>query len=114
VVPKIDFEIGGKVIDSASKIRQMYQNADDSKRKQIIADLYPLGRAPKRIKSILDSVLGHSTSSDVKEADNPNYFGASSMSPIPGTPQSLQPQPTIKKKARERAEQAALQRFMGH
>ena len=114
VVPKIDFEIDDRVIDSASKIREMYQNADDSKRKQIIADLYPLGRAPKRIKQILDSVLGSSASSEMTEADNPNYFGGSSMSPIPGTPQSLEPKPSAKQQARDRAEQAALQRFMGH
>ena len=82
IVPKIDFEINGQVIDSASKIRNMYTSADDDTRKDIIHDLYPLGKAPKKIKHILDSVLGGLT-----ESDNPDYFGGSSLSPFSGVNQ---------------------------
>lgn len=111
IVPKIDFQIAGRSIDSASKIRQMYTDGDEATRTQIIRDLYPLAKAPKKIKAILDRVLGGLT-----EADNPNYFGGSSQSAIPGTPPDLL---VVPKKERARAvhdakEQHALQRFMGH
>lgn len=109
IVPKIDFKVAGRTIDSASKIREMYTNGDDATRTQIINDLYPLARAPKKIKAILDRVLGGLT-----EADNPNYFGGSSISPIPGTPRSLQLQPSKKSLRADRKEAAQLQRFMGH
>jgi hypothetical protein len=110
VVPKIDFQIAGQSIDSASKIRQMYTTADDATRLQIIKDLYPLAKAPKRIKRILDSVLGGLT-----EADNPNYFGGSSISPIPGTPQSLRvlPKEELKKQRKQEREDRILRKFMG-
>lgn len=77
IVPKIDFEIAGQVIDSASKIRNMYTSADDDTRTDIISDLYPLAKAPKKIKAILDRVLG-----GLNEADNPDYFGGGSLSPL--------------------------------
>jgi hypothetical protein len=109
VVPKIDFSIAGEVIDSASKIRNMYGQADDAGRKQIIGDLYPLAKAPNKIKRILDNVLG-----GITEADNPNYFGGSSMSAIPGTPESLMPRPDPKDIQQYRKEMAELKKFMGH
>jgi hypothetical protein len=109
IVPKIDFKIAGQTIDSASKIRQMYSGGDDETREQIITDLYPLARAPKKIKAILDKVLGGLT-----EADNPNYFGGSSQSAIPGTPNSLQPQPSPEDIKKYHKEMQDLKRFMGH
>ena len=278
VVPKIDFKIADETIDSASKIRKMYAAADDQQRQRIIGDLYPHAKAPKRIKEILDRVLGGLTESritnkqqelsaimeykklvdsgrvsmdewitlieqyyvsksllkesrdeslvnfiqnlksscvedpvvgeryfplpihlvrdrmyaydcdghspaksapkkcrlvdrngaeltfmmngrrqrwplnlnrelsyattlcfpdydsyekaanlimlktgiqipindEIKEADNPNYFGGSSQSAIPGTPPDLQPRPSVKKIRRERQQERELQRFMGH
>ena len=65
VVPKIDFKIAGETIDSASKIRKMYAAADDQQRQRIISDLYPHAKAPKRIKEILDRVLGGLTESRI-------------------------------------------------
>ncbi len=109
IVPKIDFKIAGQTIDSASKIRQMYSGGDDQTREQIITDLYPLARAPKKIKAILDKVLGGLT-----EADNPNYFGGSSQSAIPGTPDSLRPQPSLEDIKKYQKEMQDLKRFMGH
>jgi hypothetical protein len=53
----------------------------------------------------------------VDEADNPNYFGAGGGSPsaIPGTPQSLQQQPTEDDIRRYHKEMKAIKRFMsGH
>lgn len=109
IVPKIDFKIAGKKIDSASKIRAMYADGSDDTRKEIISDLYPLGKAPKKIKKVLDSVLG-----GLNEADNPNYFGGSSQSPIPGTPGDLMPGPTEEEVKHYKKEMADLKRFMGH
>lgn len=107
IVPKIDFKIAGKSIDSASKIRQMYTDGDEATRAQIIRDLYPLAKAPKKIRAILDRVLGGLT-----EADIPPQ--GSLVSPIPGTPDSLQPRPSPKSIRKQRKEASALQRFMGH
>ncbi len=108
-VPKIDFHVGGQEIDSASKIRSMYTAADDQKRSKIISDLYPIGKAPKKIKTILDRVLGDG----INEADNPDYFGGSSQSAIPGTPSDLMPQPSREDIKRYHQEMADLKRFMG-
>jgi hypothetical protein len=109
VVPKIDFSIAGEVIDSASKIRNMYGQADDSERRIIIKDLYPLAKAPNKIKRILDSVLG-----GITEADNPNYFGGSSQSAIPGTPADLTPGPSPEEIKKYHQEMADIKRFLGH
>lgn len=109
VVPKIDFTIAGKDIDSASKIRSMYADGDDNLRKKIIKDLYPMAKAPKKIKTILDNVLGGLT-----EADNPNYFGGSSQSAIPGTPADLMPGPDEEEIKQHKKEMADLQRFLRH
>lgn len=109
IVPKLDFTVAGKTVDSASKIRAMYADGSDETREEIIADLYPLGKAPKKIKRILDKTLGGLT-----EADNPNYFGGSSMSPIPGTPADLMPGPSREEIEAYSKEMASLKRFMGH
>lgn len=111
VVPKIDFSVAGKTVDSASKIRQMYSAGDDSVRDNIISDLYPLAKAPKKIRAILDKVLG-----GINEADNPNYFGfgGGSQSAIPGTPPDLTPQPSKEEILQHKKEMAELRRFMGH
>lgn len=107
IVPKIDFSIAGKVIDSASKIRQMYTDGDDEERENIIKDLYPLAKAPKKIKRVLDSTLGGLT-----EADNPNYFGGGSQSPIPGTPSDLMP--VSSEDLDYQKELKSLRKFMGY
>lgn len=109
VVPKLDFQIAGQEVDSASKIRQMYGQADDAGRAQIIKDLYPLAKAPRKIKQILDRVLGGLT-----EADNPDYFGGSSQSAIPGTPPDLMPHPDEEEIRAHNIEMARMRKWMGH
>jgi len=107
IVPKIDFEINGQVIDSASKIRNMYTAADDEDKTSIIHDLYPLGKAPKKTKEILDRVLG-----GLAEADNPNYFGGGSLSPLSAAPNEI-----ISSEEQDhdyQREMMSLRRFMGH
>lgn len=109
VVPKLDFKVGGETVDSASKIRSMYTAGSDDERQEIIKDLYPLSKAPKKIKKILDNTLD-----GVMEADNPNYFGGSSISPIPGTPADLMPGPDEEEVVAHKKEMADLRRFLGH
>lgn len=109
IVPKIDFTIAGKTVDSASTIRKMYADGSDGVKQKIIKDLYPLAKVPKRIKNILDKTLG-----GLQEADNPNYFGGSSQSAIPGTPEDLMPGPSPEEIRNYHKEMADLKRFMGH
>lgn len=108
VVPKLDFKVAGKTVDSASKIRAMYTSGDDKLRKQIVRDLYPGAKSPAKVKDILDDVLG-----GINEADNPNYFGGSSMSAIPGTPSDLMPGPSQEEVEEYHKQMADLRRFMG-
>jgi hypothetical protein len=109
IVPKIDFKVAGKTVDSASQIRAMYTDGSSELRDRIIRSLYPNSNAPDRIKGVLDSVLG-----DINEADNPNYFGGSSLSPISGTPADLMPGPSKEEVEQYHKEMRDLQRFMGH
>lgn len=108
VVPKLDFKVAGKTVDSASKIRAMYTAGDDKLRNQIVRDLYPGAKSPAKVKAILDDVLG-----GLNEADNPNYFGGSSMSAIPGTPSDLMPGPSPEEVEEYHKQMADLRRFMG-
>jgi hypothetical protein len=66
------------------------------------------------IMSIVQKRMGN----QLDEADNPNYFGANSASPIPGTPEDLQDvrTPAQKRKDAIRAVKKAreLRKFMGH
>ncbi len=58
ITPKVDFSVAGQKVDSASMIRNMYAQADDQQRSQIVADLYPKSQQKDKIKEIIDSVLG--------------------------------------------------------
>ena len=55
VLPTMDFEIADQNIRSASEIRDIYRNADDSQREQLIQSLY--GSKDAKIKDIFDSKL---------------------------------------------------------
>jgi Family of unknown function (DUF6267) len=50
----------------------------------------------------------------VKEADNPDYFGGSSQSAIPGTPPDLMPHPDEEEIRAHNIEMARMRRWMGH
>jgi len=57
-VRDVKFEILGKVVNNASKIRELYKNANDETRLAILADLYPQsGSAIKKLKRIFDGRL---------------------------------------------------------
>lgn len=55
IVPTLDFQVGGKDVRSASEIRNMYLNADDRERVDLLRDLY--GKAPKALKNLFDKKL---------------------------------------------------------
>jgi len=55
VLPTMDFEINGQSVRSATKIRDMYKNADNSQREDLIHSLY--GSRDHKIKDIFDSKL---------------------------------------------------------
>jgi cytidyltransferase-like protein len=58
-VADVEFSIAGKKINSASQIRELYQNATDEGRTIILNELYPNGgTAIKKIKRIFDAKLG--------------------------------------------------------
>jgi len=51
------FRVAGKQVDSGSQIRKRYMGADDTLKRQMIADLYPRAKNPAKIKSLLDKYL---------------------------------------------------------
>ena len=58
-VSDVEFTIAGKLINSASQIRELYRNADVEGRMNILSELYPNGGAGlKTMKRIFDGKLG--------------------------------------------------------
>jgi hypothetical protein len=58
-VNDVQFTIAGKVVNSASQIRELYRNADIEGRMEILSELYPNGGAAlKTLKRIFDGKLG--------------------------------------------------------
>jgi hypothetical protein len=58
-VKDVQFTIAGKVVNSASQIRELYRNADIEGRMGILSELYPNGGADlKTLKRIFDGKLG--------------------------------------------------------
>lgn len=56
ITPMIEFKVAGETVESASKIRKMYKEADSKKKKQILKDLYPNADI-NDIKELFDEVL---------------------------------------------------------
>lgn len=61
-VPTFDFTVLDEQIHSATSIRDMYRNADDKARRQIIADLF--GQYTLEAQQILDNKLGRTVNED--------------------------------------------------
>ena len=64
VTKKHDFKIKGQEVYSGTQVRDMYQNADDKGRINIIKALYPQSDKHKAIKNILDKYIGASMVSE--------------------------------------------------
>ena len=58
VTKKADFNINGENVFSGTQVRNMYKDADDQTRLNIIDQLYPDSNEPKKIKAVLDKYLG--------------------------------------------------------
>ena len=59
VLPTMDFKIDDRSVRSASEIRDMYKNADNNQREDLIHSLY--GSRDQKIKNIFDSKLVSTT-----------------------------------------------------
>ena len=58
VTHKKDFKLNGHDVYSGTQVRDMYANADDKGRQQIIQQLYPQSNQQDTIKQMLDKYLG--------------------------------------------------------
>jgi phosphopantetheine adenylyltransferase len=58
VTNKEDFNLGDQVVYSGTQVRDMYANADEKTRINIVKQLYPNSKKQKTIKSILDQYIG--------------------------------------------------------
>jgi hypothetical protein len=108
VTSKADFTLNGETVYSGSQVRSMYAAEDDKGRAKIVAQLYPASKKQREIKSVLDQYLGE----QVTEGDQPALSGIGVASPIPGTPDSMRPQPTEAEVEEHRREMADLKRFL--
>ena len=74
--------------------------------------------AVMKLMKIAAQNMGVAIENDLNEADNPNYFGGSSVSAIPGTPEDLNDTRTPAQKERDairdHKQNIALQKWMGH
>jgi hypothetical protein len=57
VTKKKDFTVNGQEVYSGSQVRDMYTNADDANKEQIISQLYPKSSHKDTIKQVLDQYL---------------------------------------------------------
>lgn len=57
VTKKKDFKLNGNDVYSGTQVRDMYSNADDKTRLNIVKQLYPQSKQHKKIKQILDTYL---------------------------------------------------------
>lgn len=60
VTHKEDFDINGQTVYSGTQVRDLYKNADDNTRQNIVKQLYPNSKKPKTVKGILDKYIGES------------------------------------------------------
>lgn len=81
VTKKHDFDVGGQGVYSGSQVRELYANADNAQRQEIIGQLYPGASNPGKIKQILDKRIG-----GVQESANPvrSTEKAKTVSPVLG------------------------------
>ena len=58
VTKKKDFSVAGQEVFSGSQIRKMYAEANHTKRKKIVNDLYPNASNLEKVKTLLDKYIG--------------------------------------------------------
>ena len=67
VTKKHDFELNGQKVYSGTQVRDMYKNADDQGRRQIVAQMYPKSKQQDKIKQFLDKYIGTEFVTPTKE-----------------------------------------------
>lgn len=110
-LPTVKF---GPGITSATEIRKAWPTLDDRRKTAMVMSLYPAAQKNPKLAQNIVQMMDIGMNSELTEADNPNYFGGSSQSAIPGTPQDLMPQPDMEEIIQHQKEMAEIQRFLRH
>lgn len=61
VTKKRDFSLLGQDVYSGTQVRNMYSQANDEQRQQMVREMYPRSKQQKTIKKLLDKYIGKST-----------------------------------------------------
>jgi len=70
VTSKEDFNLGDQVVYSGTQVRDMYSQADDKTRINMIKQLYPNSKKQKTIKDILDKYIGNTIQESIRQLVN--------------------------------------------
>lgn len=70
VTSKEDFNLGDQVVYSGTQVRDMYAQADDKARINMIKQLYPNSKKQKTIKDILDKYIGNTIQESIRQLVN--------------------------------------------
>lgn len=105
----------------ATPMREILKDptADHGEKFKVWREAMPQALSDNEVQNLMAIAakrMGIKLDQSVSEADNPEFGGAGmgSPSPIPGTPESLQPKPTEDDIRRYHKEMATMQRFLQH
>lgn len=65
VTSKEDFNLGDQVVYSGTQVRDMYAQADEKTRINMVKQLYPNSKKQKTVKGILDKYIGNTVQEDI-------------------------------------------------
>lgn len=70
VTSKEDFNLGDQVVYSGTQVRDMYAQADDKTRINMVKQLYPNSKKQRTIKDILDKYIGNTIQESIRQLVN--------------------------------------------
>jgi len=70
VTSKEDFNLGDQVVYSGTQVRDMYAQADDKTRINMVKQLYPNSKKQKTVKAILDKYIGSTVQESIIQLVN--------------------------------------------
>ncbi len=70
VTNKEDFNLGDQVVYSGTQVRDMYANADEKTRINMVKQLYPNSKKQKTVKAILDKYIGNTIQESIIQLVN--------------------------------------------
>lgn len=70
VTNKEDFNLGDQVVYSGTQVRDMYANADEKTRINMVKQLYPNSKKQKTVKAILDKYIGNTVQESIIQLVN--------------------------------------------